>query len=98
MEQQAETEFNKCNQLIAERNQLIKLEFGRFLPDTRFVVTELGWKVNNYYYFGLLYSLKEQEYEAIVRIRTLKNEISRLRKGWRYIYFMHKNHYLWLTN
>ena len=42
IEQQAEAEFNKCNQLIAERNQLIKLEFGRFLPDTRFVVTELG--------------------------------------------------------
>ena len=40
MEEQANREFDTCNAMINECNQLRRLEFGSILPDTRFVISE----------------------------------------------------------
>lgn len=40
IDDQANREFDACNAMITECNQLRRLEFGSILPDTRFVISE----------------------------------------------------------
>ena len=44
MNEQAKSDFESCNERIHEFNQLRQLSFGRYLPDTRFVLTEDEFK------------------------------------------------------